>query len=548
MASIKLPRPGRLSDKWLFIVFCLGLIPSLAKSTHALGLTDDVYNRPRHFPALDCTASNAIILEPTDAIYEVVNLPDVHIFCFRPGNYPTLYLNTSGTPNQARFIVPVTEQAVIARPWEQPADELVTFSGLSIEAKHWIVAGVRFASDDSSAVDFFVGAEQNRLDTVLVEGISEANPAGYGGSLIKFNEGSRNNTLQYSVVRRSPRSPFTDFHCIVVRDSQFNTISYNEIYDCAGDGIQLLWLPQFDAELSWDNRGNEITHNEIYVSPDYYVNCESGLPDPAGRCACAENGLDIKLTSIEPVPESEQVNIAHNTFSGFRQTAPTCGGTGDLAAPAVLLHHQFTQQVILQSNLIFRSSAGIQLFDRGSGGPDNIEIFNNILVDIQADAAIKLVSGREHHITYNTITLNINNDTPRRSIHLLKSVESATISHNLIFSAQRRYRGLFEPNNHNPANFTINNNAYVRNASPIEGISAANDYQFEAEPLTNFLPHCFTQHQHTNPTELCLPYVIPNLTASTLDLGLPLSPTPLLDFFAQFRDTTPDLGAIEFDY
>lgn len=527
--------------------FIVGLIIviGLIRSVLALGLTDDVYDRPRHFPALDCTAPNAVIVEPTDNLYGIINAPDKSIFCLRPGTYPSLTLATSGTETQARFLVPLTDQATLPAPWAQPSAERVTLSHLSITASHWIVAGLHITSDASSTVDLFFGATHNTLDTILVEGLAEANPAGYGGSLIKFNEGSTHNTLQYSVIRRPPRSPYTDFHCIVIRDSQFNHITHNEIYDCPGDGIQLLWLPQFDTSHSWDNRGTTISHNEIYLTPALYAECESGLLNPAGQCACAENGLDIKLTSTaSDLPLAEQLNITHNTLYGFRQTAPACGGTGDISAPAILLHRQYTQQANLHNNLIFNVGTGVQLFNRGAGGPHQIALYNNIFSDI-TDTAIKIGSGRDHHITHNTISLSLDNNASRQSIHLLKDVQSATVTNNLIFSAHRRYQGHFDFASHNPTAFPINNNAYIKRAVPLQGISEPTQQRFENEPLANFQPHCLTTQIYTNPITTCLPHIIPSPASATQNLALPSSIWG--DFFNHLRAPTPDHGAIEND-
>jgi hypothetical protein len=159
----------------------------------------------------------------------------------------------------------------------------------------------------------------------------------------------------------------------------------NEIYDCAGDAIQTnsnaKKNPQFGI------RGMVIENNDMYITPAMYVDCRTGNRTPAGRCACAENAIDIKIAYVgESADEASLSQIIGNRMWGYRATnnlpanqGGLCEKTNNKYAPAIDLHFAGADFIHIAGNIITDSENGIWA---SRSGPQHLTIVDNVFYDV----------------------------------------------------------------------------------------------------------------------------------------------------------------------
>ncbi|HEY9197906.1 MAG TPA: hypothetical protein VIR60_00990 [Gammaproteobacteria bacterium] len=306
------------------------------------------------------------------------------IFCIHPGDYRAAgrlrlrRLIGSNGPKALIFYHP--DFAVALRhPVDRAVGQQATVSGIDFEGGDgWLVHGITVrpveGHNDKTPLIWFrkgAGSSNNVLEQLLVEG------GGGGAGQIYFSATNDRNALRRSVLRYTRSAPDVDFHCIKVDGAEALVIEGNEIYDCAGDAIQV------------DSGGapaGRIVDNDLYITPAMYTDC-SGRKTMVGHCACAENAIDLKGGGRKhgSGASSGVLQIVNNRLWGFRKTDTLCGGTGD-AGNAVVIHWEPADYVLISGNLIAKSDRGLNVADYSLRNPFDgtqfISIRENIFFSI----------------------------------------------------------------------------------------------------------------------------------------------------------------------
>lgn len=331
------------------------------------------YEVPIDLPS--CAPAPDVRIISTDADWDDINDPALRVFCVEPGDYTGvggIRLFADGAPGAERWI-----------RWYDPSasDDETTHPVHMDEADRAVVQQLRVGYDDD-------GAHHWRIDRLTVRGAPWGNPITFGSSnnvlnrllveqgqshQISFSDGATDNTLQHSVVRRTERVPDADRTCINLAGGQVGTrIVANEIYDCAGDGIQ------FSPGTGY----GYVESNDIYLTDALYSDCSGNLT-PSGTCACAENAIDFKSPRDRawPLDDHEWALILRNRMWGFRPTDSACGGTGSPGTAVAIGSgaDNAVDFVLLRGNVIMDSPGGIAL---GVAPVHHVSIIGNLLYDM----------------------------------------------------------------------------------------------------------------------------------------------------------------------
>ena len=355
---------------------------------------------PINLPTCDPEDPEVRFIEKNDE-WAYINDPTYRVFCVYPGDYTgrgTIRITSDGEPENERWIRLYDPQApddkttlpVAVDDTRRAIIKNFEFGSEGDPANDWIVD--RITKRGSSAIFISEGSERIIMNRMLME---------LGEGFLLMLQNTKDVTLQNSVLRQTELVPYTDRHCINITQShQGVRITNNEIYDCAGDGIQ------FGPDAAG---GAFIYNNDIYVTPSLYSDCLGNL-DPNGSCACAENAIDMKGPGgrVFPLAENEWVRFEHNRVWGFRPTDINCGGTGSPGQSVTIgsgaeNHVNFIE---IKNNIIMDGPSGVEI---GMATVDHISITGNLIYGIkqfQPDlyyGAITCLSGDSVEIYLNTI-------------------------------------------------------------------------------------------------------------------------------------------------
>ena len=310
--------------------------------------------------------------------WESINDPNYRIFCVFPGNYQSLgrlRLSAKGSADKPRYLMLVDDTQ--DHPVRQSESARVVVSGLEVRGSWWVIDRLTIRGT-KSFITF--GGDDNVLSRSLVEG------GGGGAGQINLGTGDRT-IIRGNVLRETVQRANRDSHCIKATEfTQGIRLIDNEIYNCAGDGLQIK-----------SSSGMLIENNDFYATPDLYSDC-SGELDRDGDCACAENGIDIKGTiSGEPAPE-DWVRINNNRFWGFRRTDTHCGGTGS-GGYAISVHFKGAY-VSIEGNVFFDLGSG---FSTPNEAAHDIDLLDNLFYLVADSAIAGLRKSTRNRIVGNTM-------------------------------------------------------------------------------------------------------------------------------------------------
>jgi len=476
----------------LFVVFEFFLVYSMAFANT---------NQQNNIDYMQLCASESdevlVIRKPAD--FSGVNRNTKRIICVTPGDYRsrgTIIIMSSGTKELPRYLVyydpELLQTEAVKHPVYQQQKKRVILSGLRFNyAKHWVVDGISLkpvSGKSGSLINFPAGlaARSVTLKNLLIEG------GGGGAGQIYIGSTNNNITIVGNVLRNSKPIAKKDSHCIKINAAKNIIISQNEIYNCAGDGIQ----------VSHDGSpGTKIMNNDIYITTDLYSDCKGTLTTK-GACACAENAIDIKgaTAADEPAPSSEWLMISDNRMWGFKRTDISCGGTGD-AGSAIVIHYDPSDYIMIENNVIHHSQHGITVSTHNKGlssdGTDHVSIINNTIYSIHnpdnKGSALNLGKAFRYEVYFNTII-----ETDRYLTMGKKPGAWNEFRCNVLIDA-----GYSLGEWHSTS--IVDRNAYF-NTTIIQ--SDNNDLYFSDAKLSQNTELCFVQRRLTAGETLCVPYAV----------------------------------------
>lgn len=325
------------------------------------------------------------------ALQALLNDPGQRVFCVEPGDYRAagrLLLNVSGTQQAPRFLRFDAQDGV---PTAVQRPERALFESIWILGSWWVIQGLTIQPRDGLTSWFLAvdGGDHNLLDGNLIDGIDHVPQtatqnavvvAAYHGDPATFN------TVQRNVVRNGNRDRRPgDYEGILIlwgstptENNDFNKVLDNEVYDW-GSGISVDGHTEDCSELGVQ-RGSVVDGNDVYLTAAKRVDCDSGALDPAGGCACAEEGISVK--SRAAADPSLWTKITGNRAWGFRPTSRIvpCGGSG-ANGQAITAGSSCPAHVLVAGNVLLDSTQGVV-----AGGSSWI-IAGNLIHDIRISDA-----------------------------------------------------------------------------------------------------------------------------------------------------------------
>jgi hypothetical protein len=353
---------------------------------------DDVAQFEKTVSLPDCDPNNPevkIISQVAD--WSAVNRAKFRIFCVQPGDYSAagdLVIKSSGSKDAQRYLIHIdASNGEDIQPWRQAQHQRAIIKSLTLrKTHHWVVDGLTITDPDDTSDKRLVDVKQSH-NNVFNRLLLEHNDA----HLYRVTQGSADNTLQNSVLRYTKIENRTEHACvyIAVDDRYGDTVNphivSNEIYDCAGDAIQT----NSNSKKSPQHgiKGMIIENNDMYITPAMYVDCKTGNRTPNGRCACAENAIDIKIAYVGESPDKESLSrIIGNRMWGYRATnnlpaslGGLCEKTNNKYAPAIDFHFVGADFIHVEGNIITDSENGIWV---SRSGPEHLTIVDNLFYDV----------------------------------------------------------------------------------------------------------------------------------------------------------------------
>lgn len=374
-------------QRLLSLFFILGMM------CYGMGIyADEVAHFEETVSLPDCDPDDPevkIISQISD--WSALNEAKFRIFCVQPGDYSAagdLVVKSSGSSDAKRYLIhrSATDKQAI-QPWRQTQDQRAIIQSLAFDkAHHWVVEGLTITDPDDASDKRLLDVKQshnNIFNRLLIE---------YNDShLYRVTQGSANNTLQNSVLRHTKIENRKEHACvyIAVDEQHGDTVNPhivgNEIYDCAGDAIQTNSNAKKNPQ--YGIRGMIIENNDMYITPAMYVDCQTGERTPTGRCACAENAIDIKIAYVgDSLDKAGLSQIIGNRMWGYRATnnlpakqGGLCEKTNNKYAPAIDLHFTGADFIHIAGNIISDSENGIWA---SRSGPQHLTVMDNVFYDV----------------------------------------------------------------------------------------------------------------------------------------------------------------------
>ena len=298
------------------------------------------------------------------------------------GNYKVLRYYRAGDSND--------------EPWNQSAVNRAKISKMSFSGNFWIIHRLTIDGSGVNNSATLIAGSNLILSRLLAQD--------YNSNILRFDDGGANKILQNSVVRQSVKLANSDRHCIQISGTQVSIyIVNNEIYDCAGDGLQ--------TSRGSVPRDLIIENNDIYATSAMYCNSD-GTPNVNGVRSASENALDIKEAGDDPALPLQAI---HNRFWGFRSTSSNCGGSGSAGEAAIFHNNSSTvpgatnKFGIFQNNIVWD---GTKAFAAPNATPERFSIIGNLIYDMTHQdggpaSAIDIGKAESTEVYLNTIIASI---------------------------------------------------------------------------------------------------------------------------------------------
>ena len=337
-------------------------------------------------PIYDSLNPEMELVESSIELDTIINSTSKRIFFLIPGDYTDIHkisLKTDGTPSKPRWLIyynPSKPDDLSTHPVNMEKSDRAAFRRISIDGNYWRI--VRLYGEgyrDQTRTEIInVRGSHNIVSSILAEfGCSGAGSINIHGDY---------NRIENSVIRNTMITEGRDNHGIVFSElSDFSQVIGCEIYNCAGDGIQ---IHPGDRHV-----GCVINNNDIYIDPDKYFETISEFPH--------ENGIDLK-DGGGPGP-GNWVRITNNRLAWIGSTA---GGTGGSAGAIDFSNDRGHKEYILfEGNVFYECPLPFTTATGSAGGSTNhITLVRNIFYNASV-AAINPVTQTQYaqEFLFNTI-------------------------------------------------------------------------------------------------------------------------------------------------
>ncbi len=445
------------------------------------------YEVPITLPQYNPEDPTMVLIE-TNEDWNMINNPDKTYFFVTPGDYTALgeiEISTPGTAETPRWLVyynPENSADLVTHPVDMSADQRAEFERIELSGSHWIVDrlyGTATAGSKNPTLDLH-GANiiVNRM---LCEG------GGGGAGQVAIN--ASNIVVQNSVMRNTQIIPNSDIHGMKISGGFDVRIVNNEIYNFAGDGVQLGDKPE-------SFKGVIIYNNDFYIDLSLYPEEVDEIPH--------ENAIDIKQAGVPGGPQN-YVLIKNNRF---RNIAHTPGGTSpnpDQGTIDFSNKNDPKSHVLVEGNVFY--DCKIPFNTKGGGQTSNFTITKNLIYNATRFGVwMDAEETYNHEITFNTIigVAEFNEDQE----WLNTKCQQLEVYGNLILNGG----GISIPE----ANYKSDYNVFFNTTfSAQEG---SHSIVLESINASDFEDYCYPFKMHTNPETLCIPGARPTQSAAFTNL------------------------------
>lgn len=441
------------------------------------------YEVPLEIPTYDSNNPAMVFIDSNDD-WGVINDESKTYFFVTPGDYTALgeiEISTPGTAESPRWLVyynPDSPEDFVTHPVDMSPELRAEFERIELSGSHWIVDrlyGTATTGSKNPTLDLH-GANVI-VNRMLCEG------GGGGAGQVSIN--ASNIVVQNSVMRNTQIIPNIDIHGMKISGGFDVRIVNNEIYNFAGDGVQLGDKPE-------SFKGVVIYNNDFYIDPSLYPEEVEVIPH--------ENAIDIKQAGVPGGPQN-YVLIKNNRF---RNIAHTPGGTSpnpDQGTIDFSNKNDPKSHVLVEGNIFY--DCKIPFNTKGGGQTSNFTITTNLIYN--ATRFMVWMDAEEtynHEITFNTIigVAEFNGDQE----WLNTKCQQLEIYGNLILNGH----GITLPE----SNYKSDYNVFFNTTLPVH--EGSRSIVLESINPSDFEDYCYPFKMHTNPETLCIPGARPTQLAS----------------------------------
>jgi len=389
--------------------------------------------------------------------WDQINSTSKRIFCVYPGDYSSrgdIVLTADGSKHSRRYILLYNGNNTHPKDLKQSqmANVRLRFDG----ANYWVVDRMSSISARGTYSFYFTNNSTNNiLNRVFTKNM-------YGA--VRILNGSHNNIIQNSFIENMTKDGLkNDGVCIGLAETGrrtiriYNTRILNNVIKNCNDGIQLVRYGSQEVDF----QGTVIDGNWIFIEPELYTDC-AGNSSPTGRCAQAENAIDLKGGS----PRGDKpILISNNVMFGFRKSDKTNSSRNDHGA--AVISHFGANNIIFKNNVILNSDGGFHASDKrefdfslGNSAIENNIFFNIGVKKNNVFSSSILLESVENIKLYGNIVLNSKNS----SWLWASGAKSSSVNCNVIYKANGIKGGPTGYETRDILRLDLRNNVYIGNS------------------------------------------------------------------------------------